>query len=88
VTRLTRLGQKLGVERIFVRDREARVTFRAGVVPRLTALERPLSDRQVEVEVRRVAPLSLALHRVGTEPLTPTIIRAFDILWDRRAQAA
>ena len=88
VTRLRRLGQKLGIERIFVRDREARVSFRAGVVPRLSALERPLTDRQVEVEVRRMTPLSLALHRIGTEPLTPTIIRALDILLDRRAQAA
>ena len=88
VTRLRRLGQKLGIERIFVRDKEARVIFRARVVPRLSALERPLADRQVEVEVRRMTPLSLALHRIGTEPLTPTIIRAFDILLDRRAQAA
>ena len=48
------LGRTLGIERIMVRDRTARITFRPGVVPRLTTLEAPLRDRQVEVEVRPV----------------------------------
>jgi hypothetical protein len=56
------------------------VNFHGGVVPRLQALERPLRDRQVAVEVRRLAPLSLALTQLGPEPLTGTLIRALSIL--------
>jgi transcription-repair coupling factor (superfamily II helicase) len=82
------LGKELGLERIFVRDREGRLTFRAAANPRLTALEAPFRDRQVEVGVRRMMPLSLSLTRVGTEPLTRTLIRALDLLVKERAQAA
>jgi len=82
------LGRELGIERIFVRDREGRITFRAAANPRLTALEGPFRDRQVEVGVRRMAPLSLSLTRLGTEPLTRTLIRALDLLVAERARAA
>ncbi|MCH7562645.1 MAG: transcription-repair coupling factor [Gemmatimonadetes bacterium] len=82
------LGRALGVERILVRDRVARVNFRPGVEPRLTVLERPLRDHQVEVEVRRLAPLSLALHRVGAAPLGTTIISALATLLAGRKDAA
>ena len=74
------LGKGLGIERILVRGRTARVNFRAGVVPRLQALQGPLADRQVSVEVRRMAPLSLALTRQGAEPLTKTLIQALSAL--------
>ena len=82
------LGRALGVERILVRDRVARVNFRPGVEPRLTVLERPLRDHQVEVEVRRLAPLSLALYRVGAAPLGTTIISALATLLAGRKDAA
>ena len=65
------LGRALGVDRILIRDRDARVNFRPGVEPRLTVLERPLRDHQVEVEVRRLAPLSLALHRLTHPTSSP-----------------
>jgi transcription-repair coupling factor (superfamily II helicase) len=81
------LGRQLGVERILLRDRSARVNFRADVIPRLAVLERPLRDRQVQVEVRRMAPLSLELRRLGPEPLAPTLIRALSALGEQ-AQAA
>jgi transcription-repair coupling factor (superfamily II helicase) len=74
------LGKGLGIDRILVRGRTARVNFRAGVVPRLQAFQGPLADRQVTVEVRRMAPLSLALTRHGTEPLTDTLIQALTVL--------
>ena len=74
------LGQQLGVERILLRNRSARVNFRADVEPRLAVLERPLRDRQVEVEVRRMTPLSLELKPLGPEPLAPTLIRALSAL--------
>ncbi len=82
------LGRKLGLERIFVRDRSGRLTFRAAANPRLTALQAPFRDRQVEVGVRRMMPLSLSLTRVGPEPLTRTLIRSLDILVSDQAQAA
>jgi transcription-repair coupling factor (superfamily II helicase) len=74
------LGRELGVERMLIRDRQARVTFRDDAAPRMTALEGPFRDRQVELEVKRVHPLSLVLKRGGTETLTLTLIRALDEL--------
>jgi transcription-repair coupling factor (superfamily II helicase) len=82
------LGRELGIERIFVKDREGRLTFRAAANPRMAALEAPFRDRQVQVEVRRMLPLSLTLKQAGTEPLTRTLIRALDALVVARARAA
>ncbi len=81
------LGRSLGIERIMVRNRVARITFRLGVAPRLTVLERPLRDRQVEVDVRRMSPLSLELRQVGPLPLTGTLVKALAALSDNRAAA-
>ncbi len=74
------LGARLGMERVLVRDRQARITFRSGRAPRLNALERPFADRQISVEVRRMEPLSLALRQEGVEPMTPTLIQALSRL--------
>ncbi|HEX9108185.1 MAG TPA: transcription-repair coupling factor [Longimicrobiales bacterium] len=74
------LGARLGVERVLIREHEARVNFRAQVEPRLTALQGAFRDQQIEVEVRRAAPLSLVLRRYGAEPLTATLAGAFDLL--------
>ena len=82
------LGKHLGIERIFVKGGEGRVTFRATANPRLTALETPFKDRQVEVKVRRMTPLSLSLRQAGVEPLARTLIRALDALVVERARAA
>lgn len=73
-------GRELGLRRILLRDREARLNFRSGVVPKMTHLEAPLQRRQLEVEVRRMDPLSLALKARGPEPLPDTVIRALDAL--------
>ncbi|MBT8336361.1 MAG: transcription-repair coupling factor, partial [Gemmatimonadetes bacterium] len=78
------LGKGLGIERILVRGRTARLNFRGGVVPRLQAFQGPLTDRQVSVEVRRMAPLSLALTRHGAEPLTDTLIQALTVLSEQQ----
>ena len=78
------LGRKLGIERILLRKGEARVNFRSTVVPRLAVLEGPLRDHQVDVEVRRLAPLSLALHQVGPDTLVSTLILALSTLLDTR----
>jgi transcription-repair coupling factor (superfamily II helicase) len=85
---LRTLGRRLGLERAIVRDRSARLSFRAGVTPRLSVLNGPLERRQVEVEVRRLDPLSLVLHRVGTVGLAETVSVALETLLEAREEAA
>ncbi|HEX2091103.1 MAG TPA: transcription-repair coupling factor [Longimicrobiaceae bacterium] len=70
------LGGALGIERILVRPWDVRLNFRKGVVPRMAPLQRILAGRQFEVEVRRPIPLSLTLHRRGTEPILATLVEA------------
>jgi transcription-repair coupling factor (superfamily II helicase) len=82
------LGKALGLERILIRGRTARLNFRDGVSPRLQALQGPLRDRQLELEVRRMAPLSLAVRQMGPEPLTATLIEVLSILTTDEAKAA
>ncbi|MDT8369328.1 MAG: transcription-repair coupling factor, partial [Longimicrobiales bacterium] len=79
-TTLRLVGQRLGIERILVRGRTARINFRDGVHPRLQALQGPLADHQVDVEVRRIDPLSLALSAVGAHRLTTTLIDVLSLL--------
>ncbi len=74
------LGQRLGIERILVRGRTARLNFRAGVHPRMQALQGPLEDHQVDVQVRRMDPLSLGLTAAGAERLTATLIDVLSLL--------
>ncbi len=74
------LGKKLGLERILIRGRTARLNFRDGVAPRLQALQGPLRDRQLEMEVRRMDPFSLAVRQMGPEPLTATLIEVLTVL--------
>jgi transcription-repair coupling factor (superfamily II helicase) len=80
--RLRLLGQGLGVERINIATDAARLTFRPDVVPRLTALQNAMHGSQVEVEVRRMAPLSLVLHRLGTAPLAEAVAEALQRMSD------
>jgi transcription-repair coupling factor (superfamily II helicase) len=82
------LSRELAIDKILVGPREARLTFRPGVVPRLAVLDRPLQDRQVEVEVRRMAPLSLTFRQLGSLPITETLVHALRLLVKDRARAA
>ncbi len=82
------LGRRIGVERILVGRSEARVNFRATVVPRLSVLERPLQEHSVDVEVRRMTPLSLVLHQAGPDSLVSTLILALTTLIEARDEAA
>jgi transcription-repair coupling factor (superfamily II helicase) len=87
-TELRLLGAELGVERILLRDDEARVTFRDGVVPRLSALQGAFREHQVEVDVRRAAPLSLVLRRYGAASLDRVLADVLALLARERARAA
>ncbi|MEQ9400788.1 MAG: transcription-repair coupling factor [Longimicrobiales bacterium] len=82
------LGRTLGVDRMLVRDDRARISFRAGVSPRLNVLEGPLRQRQVEVEVKRLDPLSLVLHKQGSGPLVDTVMLALEALRSAKNAAA
>jgi transcription-repair coupling factor (superfamily II helicase) len=77
---LRTLGSTIEAEWIRVSDDAARVTFRSDATPRLTLLKDAFADRQVEVEVRRLQPLSLLLGRAGPEPLLPTLIDSLQLL--------
>jgi transcription-repair coupling factor (superfamily II helicase) len=81
--RLRLLGQRLGVERINVGRDRARLNFRGDVVPRLTALQSAMHDSQIEVEVKRMDPLSLVLHRLGTGGLAGAVAGALTLLADQ-----
>jgi len=84
-TSLRILGRKIGVERILVREHEARINFLPSVVPRLAVLEGPLRDRDVDVEVRRMTPLSVVLRQRGPNELISTLISALTALLDTQS---
>jgi transcription-repair coupling factor (superfamily II helicase) len=74
------LARGLGVERIGLKGREGRVSFLPGVVPPLARLDKPFQDRQIEVEVKRLDPLSLILRQMGAYPLAATLKEVFTVL--------
>jgi transcription-repair coupling factor (superfamily II helicase) len=82
------LGTELGIERVLVRPWDARLNFRTGVVPRIAVLQRIFAERQFEVELVRPFPLSLILHRRGTEPASATLIAALRSLTREHSLAA
>jgi len=82
------LGRELGIQRIIVREDQARLNFRGGVVPQMSLLQRPLESRQLRVEVRRMDPFSITVTPGGPEPLAETLIRALNVLVRRTAEAA
>jgi transcription-repair coupling factor (superfamily II helicase) len=79
LARLRTIGAKLGLQHVLVRGDEARLTFRAGVAPRMARLGAALDDVQLAAEVRRTVPLALRLERLGGEPLLPALVRALRI---------
>lgn len=82
------LGKTLGLERAIVRDGSARLTFREGVVPKMSVLEGPLRQRHAFMDVLRVHPLSFKLGREGLEPMLETVLVALSALGSARSVAA
>ena len=79
-TELRILGAAVEADWIRVSQEDARISFEASAAPRLGLLTNALADRQLDVEVRRLEPLSLVLRRAGAEPLLPTLVDALGIL--------
>ena len=77
-------GRSAGATRILVRENRARVSFDAGVLPRVSALEKALKGERVAVEVRRAMPLSIVLECYDPERLAEVVVRAMDALGGRR----
>ncbi|PYO26338.1 MAG: hypothetical protein DMD73_12925 [Gemmatimonadetes bacterium] len=76
VSELRALGARAGLEMVLVKGDEARLTFRRDATPRLARLTAALDAVQFEAEVRRAAPLSLRLRRLGGEAIGPGLVRA------------
>jgi transcription-repair coupling factor (superfamily II helicase) len=76
VSELRALGARMGLEMVLVRGDEARLTFVRDASPRLAGLTAALDVVQFEAEVRRAAPLSLRLRRLGGQPIGPGLVRA------------
>ena len=56
------------------------MNFRPDLVPRMSALEGALKGEAVQIEVRRVSPLSMVLECSGPTRLTSLVARAVDAL--------
>ena len=76
VSELRVLGARLGLETVLVKGDEARLTFARDANPRLAGLTAALDAVQFEADVRRAAPLSLRLRRLGGEAIGPGLTRA------------
>ena len=76
VSELRVLGALLGLETVLVKGDEARLTFARDANPRLAGLTAALDAVQFEADVRRAAPLSLRLRRLGGEAIGPGLVRA------------
>jgi len=76
VAELRALGGAVGLETVLVKGDEARLTFRRDAHPRLAGLTAALDAVQFEAEVRRAAPLSLRLRRLGGQAIGSGLVRA------------
>jgi transcription-repair coupling factor (superfamily II helicase) len=77
---LRSLGACVDASWIRVSEDGGRITFVEDATPQLVLLKNALGDKQLDVEVRRLQPLSLVLRRAGTEPLLPTLVEALRLL--------
>jgi transcription-repair coupling factor (superfamily II helicase) len=80
VAELRALGAPVGLATVLVAGDEARLTFRAGTHPKLAGLTAAFDAVQFEAEVRRSAPLSLRLRRLGGETVGRGLVRALTTL--------
>jgi transcription-repair coupling factor (superfamily II helicase) len=68
------IGTSLGIDRILVQGDAARVTFAPSATIRMTDLQKAFRAQQVEVEVRRPAPLSIIFRRAGAAAIDEILV--------------
>jgi hypothetical protein len=80
------LGGRLSIERVLATPGAARVNFRRGVVPRMTSLRDAMAGREVEVDVRKLQPLSLVFRVAGTEDVAPIVVEALERMLEEQRE--
>jgi transcription-repair coupling factor (superfamily II helicase) len=85
-SRIRILGGRLGIERVLATPGAARVNFRRGAVPRMTSLRDAMAGREVEVDVRRLQPLSLVFRVAGTEDIAPIVVEALERMLEEQRE--
>ncbi len=73
-------GARSGVQRIRVYEQRAHVTFRANVVPRMSALGDVVEDADVTLDVQRITPLSLVFSSNDRGRLIDATVSAVEAL--------
>jgi len=84
--RMRILGSHLGVERILATGTTARVNFRRGVVPRLAPLRTAMAGHDVEVDVRRLQPLSLVFRLGESQDVTLILSEALKRILEEQTE--
>jgi hypothetical protein len=72
--------------RVLATPGAARVNFRRGAVPRMTSLRDAMAGREVEVDVRRLQPLSLVFRVAGTEDIAPIVVEALERMLEEQRE--
>ena len=54
----------------------------------MAVLEGPLRQRQTEVEIRRMEPLSVVFHQIGIDSILETLVVALEALNSAHSAAA
>lgn len=88
VTQLRIMGQKLGIETLLFQERKVRLNFNRGVLPKLSLLEEVFLESGINVEIRRLTPLSIVLRAGKQSNLLDEVVRSIEILLDRIEETA
>ena len=88
VTQLRIMGQKLGIETLLFQERKVRLNFNRGVLPKLSLLEEIFLESGINVEIRRLTPLSIVLRAGKQSNLLDEVVRSIETLLDRIEETA
>ncbi len=80
ITQLRIMGQKLGIETLLFQDGKVRLNFNREVFPKLSLLEEIFSKSEINVEIRRLAPLSMVLRPRKQSNLLDEVVRSIEKL--------
>ena len=74
------MGQKLGIETLLFQDGKVRLNFNREVFPKFSLLEEIFSKSELNVEIRRLAPLSMVLRPRKQSNLLDEVVRSIEKL--------